>query len=152
MNQLWAKVSAREKLMVYGAALVALAVIVGLILGTKSYGAYGISVSVNYFTADNAGLFALLALVGAIATLAVIYVHVAPNMNVTWPLPYTQIVLVLAIITAACAVLIVLMQLIRPGGFGPEPPIFMYVADIAALAGAALLGYSAYMEWMASKA
>lgn len=152
MNQLWAKVSAREKLMVYGAALVALAVIVGLILGTKSYGAYGISVSVNYFTADNAGLFALLALVGAIATLAVIYVHVAPNMNVTWPLPYTQIVLVLAIITAACAVLIVLMQLIRPGGFGPEPPIFMYVADIAALAGAALLGYSAYMEWMATKA
>ena len=152
MNELWAKVSAREKLMVYGAGLVALAVIVGLILGTKSYGAYGISVSVNYFTADNAGLFALLALVGAIATLAVIYVHVAPNMNVTWPMPFMQIVLGLAVITAACAVLIVLMQLIRPGGFGPEPPIFMYVADIAAIAGAALLGYAAYMEWTASKA
>ena len=152
MNELWAKVSAREKLMVYGAALIGLAVIVGLILGTKSYGAYGISVSVNYFTADNAGLFALLALVGAIATLAVIYVHVAPNMNVTWPMPFMQIVLGLAVITAACAVLIVLMQLIRPGGFGPEPPIFMYVADIAAIAGAALLGYAAYMEWTASKA
>jgi hypothetical protein len=151
-NELWAKVSAREKLMVYGAAVVAIGVLVGMILGTKSYGIGTYSVSVNYFTAENAGLFALLALVGAIATLVVIYLHVAPNMNITWPVPFAQVLLIVAVATAACAVLIVLMQLIRTGGFGVDPPIFMYVGDIAAIAGGALLGYAAYMEWMASKA
>lgn len=157
-NELWAKISAREKLMVYGAAAVAVGVLVGMILGTKSFGGGSISgveipgVSVNYFTAENAGLFALLALVGAIATLAVIYLHVAPNMNITWPAPYAQVLLIVAAITAACAILIVLMQLIRAGGFGPEPPIFMYVGDILAVGGGALLAYTAYMEWTANKA
>ena len=151
-NELWAKISAREKLMVYGAAAVVVGVLVGMILGTKSYGVGTFSISVNYFTADNAGLFALLALIGGIATLAVIYLHVAPNMNITWPAPYAQVLLIVAAITAACAILIVLMQLIRAGGFGPEPPIFMYVADVLAVGGGALLGYAAYMEWTASKA
>lgn len=151
LKELWAKISARERLMVYGAGAVGLGVLVGMILGTKSYGAGGFSISVNYFTADNAGLFALLALIGAIATIAVIYLHVAPNMNITWPAPYGQVLLIVAAITAACAILIVLMQLIRAGGFGPEPPIFMYVADIAVVAGGALLGFTAYQEWMASK-
>jgi len=151
LNELWAKISARERLMVYGAAVVGLGVLVGMILGTKSYGAYGISISVNYFTAENAGLFALLALVGAIATLAVIYLHVAPNMNITWPAPYAKILMGVAFATAACAILIVLMQLIRAGGFGPEPPIFMYVADVAVIAGGALLAYAAYLDWTASK-
>ena len=152
LNQLWAKLSAREKLMAYGAVAVAVGVLVGMILGTKSYGIATYSISVNYFTAENAGLFALLALIGAIATLVVLYLHVAPNMNITWPAPYVQILLIVAAVTAACAVLIVLMQLIRAGGFGPEPPIFMYVADVIAVGGGALLGYAAYMEWTASKA
>ena len=157
LNQLWAKVSARERLVAIGAAVVAIGVIVGMILGTKSYGggsAYGValpSYSLNYFTAENAGLFALLALVGAIATMVVIYLHVAPNMNITWPLPYFQILLIAAAATAACAVLIVLMQLIRAGGFGPEPPIFMYVADVAVVAGGVLMAYAAYMEYAGTK-
>ncbi len=152
LQELWAKLSAREKLMAYGAAAVAVAVVVGMILGTQSYGVAGFSVSINYFTAENAGLFALLALIGAIATLVVLYLHVAPNANITWPAPYAQILLAVAAFTAACAVLIVLMQLIRAGGFGPEPPIFMYLADIVAVGGGALLGYAAYMEWTANKA
>jgi hypothetical protein len=158
LKELWAKISAQEKLVVYGAGVVALGVIVGLILAVKSYGgysAYGVNVpgvSINYFTADNAGLFALLALAGAIATLVVVYLHVAPNMNITWPMPYAQILLIVCAVTAGCAILIVLMQLIRPGGFGPEPPIFLYVADLAVVAGGALLGYSAYTQYMASKA
>ena len=157
LNQIWAKISAREKLVVYGAVGVAVGCLVGMILGTKSYGGYsaaGINipgVSVNYFTAENAGLFALLALVGAIATLVVIYLQAAPNSNINWPLPYTQVLVIVALATAACAILIVLMQLIRAGGFGPEPPIFMYVADILAVAGGALMAYAAYMEWQAFK-
>ena len=157
LKELWAKTSAREKLIVYGAGLVAIGVIVGLILGTKeacaSFGGQTIcsGISVNYFTADNAGLFALLALVGAIVTLGVVYIHLAPNASITLPAPYVQVLVVVAGVTAACAILIVLMQLIRAGGFGPEPPIFMYVADIAAVAGGALLGYAAYMEYTANK-
>lgn len=158
LNELWAKVSAREKLVVYGAALAAVGVLVGMILGTKSYGGGNIAgyaipgVSVNYFTAENAGLFAMLTLIAAIATLVVVYLHVAPNMNITWPMPYAQILLGAAGITAACAILIVLMQLIRAGGFGPEPPIFMYVADVMVVAGGVLAAYAAYMDWTASKA
>jgi hypothetical protein len=158
LNELWAKVSAREKLVVYGAAVAAVGVLVGMILGTKSYGGGSIAgydipgVSVNYFTAENAGLFALLTLIAAIATLVIVYLHVAPSMNVTWPMPYAQILLGAAGATGACAILIVLMQLIRAGGFGPEPPIFMYVGDILAVAGGALAAYAAYMEWTSSKA
>ena len=151
LKELWAKTSAREKLIVYGAALVAVGVIIGMILGTKSYGVSGFSISVNYFTAGNAGMFALLALVGAVITLGVLYIHLAPNASITLPAPYSQVLMIVAGVTAACAILIVLMQLIRDGGFGPEPPIFMYVADLAVIAGGALLAYTAYMEYTASK-
>jgi hypothetical protein len=157
LQEMLAKLNPREKLIVYGGVAVALGVVVGLILGSKeacaSFAGQQIcsGVSVNYFTAENAGLFAILALVGAVLTLGVVYTHVAPNVNVTLPAPYAQALVALAGITAACAILVVLMQLIRAGGFGPEPPIFMYVADIAVVAGGALMGYAAYMEWTASK-
>jgi len=158
LNQLWAKVSAREKLVVYGAALAVLGVLVGLILATKSYGGGNIAgynipgVSVNYFTADTASLFVWLTLIAAVASLVVVYLHAAPNMNITWPMPYAQILLGVAGATAVLAILIVLGQLIRAGGFGPEPPIFMYVADVMVVAGGVLAAYAAYMEWTSSKA
>jgi hypothetical protein len=158
LQELWAKVSAREKLVVYGAALALVGVLVGLILATKTYGggsALGVNfpgVSVNYFTADTASLFVWLTLIAAIATLVVVYLHVAPNMNITWPMPYPQILLIAAGATGVCAVLIVVGQLIRAGGFGPEPPILMYVADVLVVAGGALAAYAAYMDYTASKA
>jgi hypothetical protein len=158
LKELWAKISAQEKLVVYGAGVVALGVIVGLILGSKqacatAYGqTFCSGISVNYFTEGGVALFALLALVAAIATLGIVYLHVAPNMNITWPMPYAKILLGMCAATAILAILIVLMQLVRAGGLGPEPPIFMYVADLAVVAGGALLGYSAYTQYMASKA
>lgn len=156
LQELWAKVSAREKLVVYGAALAVLGVLVGLILATTSYGGTigGISygVSVNYFTYDTAGIFVWLTLIAAIVTLVVVYLHVAPNMHVTWPMPYAQILLGVAGATLVCAVLVVLGQLIRAGGFGPNPPIFMYVADVMVVVGGALAAYAAYMDYNASKA
>jgi hypothetical protein len=150
-------VSAREKLIVYGAAVAFLGVLVGLFLATKSYGGGSVAgynipgVSVNYFTFDNAGLFGILTLLAAAATLAVVYLHVAPNMNITWPMPYAQILLIAAGATAACAVLTILMQLIRAGGFGPEPPIFLYVADLMIVAGGGFAAYIAYTDWAATK-
>jgi hypothetical protein len=152
LNELWAKVSAREKLVVYGAGLALLGVLIGLILASKSYGIAGYGISVNYFTADTPGLFVWLTLLAAVATLVVVYLHVAPNMKITWPMPYPQILLIAAGATAVCAVLVVLTQLTRPGGFGPEPPVFLYVADLAIVAGGVLAAYIAYMDWTASKA
>lgn len=158
LNELWAKVSAREKLVVYGAALAVLGVLVGLILATKSYGGGAIAgvtipgVSINYFTWDTAGIFVWLTLIAAVASLVVVYLHVAPNMNITWPMPYAQVLLGVAGATAVLAILIVLGQLIRSGGFGPEPPIFMYVADVMVVGGGVLAAYAAYMDWTASKA
>lgn len=157
MNELWAKLGAREKLVAIGAALVAVGALVGMILGTKTYGGETIlgyktpSVSVNYFTAENAGTFAVLALIGAIATLVVLYLKVAPNMKVNWPAPFVQVLLVVAGITAICAVLVLLMQLIRAGGLGDDPPIMMYIADVLVVGGGVLMGYAAYMEWSGSK-
>jgi hypothetical protein len=108
--------------------------------------------SINYFTWDTAGIFVWLTLIAAVASLVVVYLHVAPNMNITWPMPYPQILLGVAGATFVFAVLIVLGQLIRAGGFGVNPPVFMYVADILVVAGGALADYAAYMDWTASKA
>lgn len=140
-----------EMLIGGGAVVVAIGTILGFILGTTSYGGgslYGVdipSVSVNYYTAENAGFFALLALLGAVGTMALIFLHATPSMKITWPLPFGQILMGAAGVTAACAILVVLMQLIRSGGFGPEPPIFMYLADLAGIAGGVLMGAGAYM-------
>jgi hypothetical protein len=140
-----------EMLIGGGAVVVAIGTILGFILGTESYGGgslYGVdipSVSVNYYTAENAGFFALLALLGAVGTMALIFLHATPSMKITWPLPFGQILMGAAGVTAACAILVVLMQLIRSGGFGPEPPIFMYLADLAGIAGGVLMGTGAYM-------
>jgi hypothetical protein len=160
LNQLWAKVSAREKLVVYGAALAVVGVIVGLIFasvnacaGLGDLGGLGaLCPSINYFTWDTAGIFVWLTLIAAVASLVVVYLHAAPNMNITWPMPYPQILLGVAGATLVCAALIVLGQLIRAGGFGSNPPIFMYVADVMVVAGGALAAYAAYMEWTSSKA
>ncbi|MGD0018865.1 MAG: hypothetical protein ABSD62_06380 [Candidatus Limnocylindrales bacterium] len=157
LNELWAKVSAREKLVVYGAVIALVGVIVGLILASvnpcSGLGANSaLCPSINYFTWDTAGIFVWLTLIAAVASLVVVYLHVAPNMNITWPMPYPQILLGVAGATFVFAVLIVLGQLIRAGGFGVNPPVFMYVADILVVAGGALAAYAAYMDWTASKA
>jgi ABC-type proline/glycine betaine transport system permease subunit len=157
LNELWAKVSAHEKLVVYGAAAAVVGVVVGLILASVNpcagAGAYGaLCPSINYFTWDTAGIFVWLTLIAAVASLVVVYLHVAPNMKVTWPMPYPQILLGVAGATFIFAVLIVVGQLIRAGGFGTNPPIFMYIADVLCVGGGALAAYAAYMDYTAFKA
>jgi hypothetical protein len=140
-----------EMLIGGGAVAVAIGTILGFILASKdacgSYGGYSYcaGVSVNYYTAENAGFFALLALLGAVGAMVLIFLHATPSMKITWPLPFGQILMAVAGVTAACAILVVLMQLIRAGGFGPEPPIFMYLADLAGIVGGGLMGAGAFM-------
>jgi hypothetical protein len=148
--------SMTDKLIGGGAAAVVIGTLLGFILASKdacgSYGGYSYcaGISVNYYTAENAGFFALLALLGAVGTMALIFLHATPSMKITWPLPFGQILMGTAGVTAACAILVVLMQLIRAGGFGAEPPIFMYLADLAGIAGGVLMGVGAYMTLSAT--
>jgi hypothetical protein len=154
VQEIWAKVSAREKLIVYGAIAVLVGWIVGEFIATVNLcgGAssiLGISCpSFSYFAAGNAGSFAILGLVAAIATVVVLYLKVAPNMSITWPLPVVQIVLGLSAATLICGLLVVLMQLSY--GLG-DAPVTMWVADIIFIGGGALMAYAAYMEYTAGK-
>jgi hypothetical protein len=151
LNELWAKVSARERFIVYGAVAVVVGWLVGTILGSNTYGIGGIyTVTVNFYTAGNAGLFDILALLAGAATLVVVYLKVAPNMSITWPMPVVQILLGLTAIAAACGVLALLIQ-VTNGDLG-DAPIMMYVADVLVIAGGGFAAYNAYLEYTASKA
>jgi hypothetical protein len=147
LNELWAKVSAREKFIVYGAAAVVVGWLLGIILGTRSEGVAGIyTVSVNYYSWGTAGLFDILAMLAGVATLVVVYLKVAPNMNITWPMPVVQIILGLTAVAAGAGVLALLFQVTN----GLEgAPIFMYVADAVVIAGGAFAAYNAYLEYQA---
>ncbi len=147
LNELWAKVSAREKFIVYGCAVAIVGWLVGTILGVRSEGLAGVyTVSVNYYSWGNAGLFDILALLAAVATLVVVYLKVAPNMNITWPMPVVQILLGLAGLAAICGILALLMQF--SNGLDGAP-IFMYVADLLVIAGGGFAAYNAYLEYQA---
>jgi hypothetical protein len=153
LNELWAKVSANERFVAYGVVGIVVGWIAGLVLGSASVCTSVLNQnycvgSVNYFNYSSAGLFGILALVVGIVVGVVLYLKIAPNMNITWPMPVVQILLGGAVITLVCAVLMTLMQLTGPSG----APVLMYVADIIMLAGGALMSWGAYQAFVASKA
>jgi hypothetical protein len=155
VNELWAKLSARDRFILYGSLAVVVGWLLGTILGSKSYGGGNVAgvaipgVTYNYFSWGNAGLFDILALVAGIATLVVLYLKVAPNMNIAWPLPVVQILLGLTAIAAACGVLALLFQFTNNL---TDPPVLMYLADLLIIGGGGFAAFTAYQEYMASKA
>lgn len=153
VQELWAKISQAEKFIVYGAAAVLVGWIVGQFIATVNLcgglNIAGISCpTFSYFSAGNSGTFAILGLVLDIATVAVIYLKVAPNMNITWPMPFAQILLGVAGATLVCGVLVVLMQLSY--GLGGAP-ITMWIADLFFVGGGAVMAWFAYQEYVAAK-
>jgi hypothetical protein len=153
VNELWAKLSAGEKFIVYGAAAVVVGWIVGLILGSVNecagYNAPGlVCPSVNYFSWSTAGLTAILALVLAIAAVVVLYLKLAPNLNITWPMPVAQVLLGVCALGGLLAVITALLNVTN--GL-PSPPIGMYIADILLVAGGAVMAWFAYQGYVASK-
>lgn len=153
MNEILAKLNQNDKLIGGGAIVVAVGWLLGLILGTRTVGGYsGLGynipgVSVNYFSWGTAGLVAGLALTVAIAAVVVLFLKVAPNMNITWPVPVAQILLGLAVATLVFAALTVLFQLTN-GLDGA--PIFMFVADLIFIVGAAAMAFGAFTEYSAA--
>jgi hypothetical protein len=158
VQELWAKVSAKERFIVYGAVAMLVGWVVGQFIATYNpcaglnLGVYGnlcSSASFSYFSAGDAGLFAFLGLVGAIATAVVIYLKIAPNMKVAWPMPVAQILLGVCVFAVVCAALVVLMQL-RYGL--SNAPVTMWLADVLFVGGGAAMAWFAYQEYLTSKA
>jgi hypothetical protein len=144
VNELLAKLTSREKYEAGGIAAVVVGWIAGLILGNSQE-----CVTVFGQTAwGTAGLFGILALVLAIVAGIVLYMKIAPNVKVAWPMPVTQILLAVCVATLVCAALMVLIQLTNGG----SPPALMYVADAIMVVGAAAMSWFAYQEWMAKPA
>jgi hypothetical protein len=113
--------------------------------------AYGVNYSCgtySYFSAGNAGLFGILGLVFGIAAVVVLYLKVAPNVSITWPMPVHQVLLGVSAATLVCGVLVVLMQLAY--GLG-SAPVTMWLADVLFVGGGAVQTWFAYQEYLASK-
>jgi hypothetical protein len=151
LNELWAKVSARERFIVYGAVAVLVGWIVGEFLATVNLCAgFNIgSCSFSYWAAGNSGTFGILGLVLAIAAVVVIYLKIAPNMNINWPMPVAQILLGICGAAVVCGVLVVLMQ-VSYGLSGA--PAMMWIADVIFVGGAAVMAWFAYQEYLTAKA
>jgi hypothetical protein len=150
VQQLWAKLSAGEKFIAYGAAAVVVGWLVGLILGSVNAcaGLNALCPSVNYFSWSTAGTTAILALVLAIVAVVVLYLKVAPNTNITWPMPVAQIMLGICGLTAALAVITALLNV--TSGLS-SPPIGMYIADVLLVGGGAVMAWFAYQAYVASQ-
>jgi len=154
LNELWAKISPRERFVAYGAGLVLVGWLVGQFIATVNLcpsgaGAYCAGLgSFSYFTAGNSGLFAILGLVAGIAGAVILYLKVAPNMNITWPMPVAQVLLGVSVAALVCGVLVVLMQVSY--GLGGAP-ITMWIADLLFVGGGALMSWGAYQEWLLTK-
>ena len=151
LNELWAKVSAHERFIVYGAAAVVVGWLVGLIMGSVNAcaGLSALCPSVNYFSWGTAGLTGILTLVAAIATLVVVYLKVAPNMNITWPMPVAQILLGLC---GATLILAAITALLNVTSGLVSPPVGMYIADVLIVVGGAVMAWFAYQEYVGIKA
>jgi hypothetical protein len=156
LNELWAKISARERFVVYGAGVTVVAWLIGVLLATKSYGggsAYGVTIpgySINFFTNYHGMDLGLIAMLAAVAVLVVIYLKYAPNMNITWPAPVATVLLGAAVLSVACSALMTLLQLTSGIGIA-DWPIFAWVAVLGMLGGGAAMAWFAYQDYVAAK-
>ena len=119
----WNNLNANEKLVMYGAAIVVIAFLIGVVGGGFGTGS--------------------LDLIAAIAVAVIYWLKYAPNTNIIWPAPVQTIVLVIAGISAVFAVLAVLGW-IGFLGFG------LYgIAIIVNAIGCGIMAYGAWKEYQA---
>ncbi len=139
LQQIWAQLNGRERLVAYGAGLTILAWIVGLV----------------FFYGSSVGIIGLL---GALVALGVMYANHAPNMKVTWPLPYPVILLIIGAAVGLLA-LVTLLQFVQIMGvisayaaFGFGGNVVTALIPVALfIVGGALMAWGAYQEWNATK-
>jgi hypothetical protein len=149
-----AKLSASEKLVGLGGIAAIVGWLVGTLFATIGGETFGVgayqykSPTVNIFTWQNAGIFAILSLIVAIIVLVVLYLKNAPGMSINWPMPVTQILLGLAVALLACAALTFIMHMSN-GTTGA--PAMLWIADILLVGGGAVAAWGAYQGWVAAK-
>ena len=156
MNDILAKLSAGEKLFGLGALVTIVAWVLGLLLSSKSvcYEGFGQKIcgdSVNYFTHGHGTDLGLIALIGAIVGIVVLYIKNAPNMKVNWPAPLPVIMLGIAGAVLIAAALAFLLDFLDAKDVMGELPIFFWLAEIGMVVGGALMAWPAYQAWVASK-
>ena len=147
LNEILAKLTQNEKLIGIGAAVVAVAWLVGWLITD------------SWYSASGAQTMGLLALVAAIVAVVVLYLKYAPNMNITWPAPLPVILLGVAAVAGVVALIGLLQAFTYDpfAGFGnligakADKPIMLYVAALGVVVGAGLMVYAAYLDWTASK-
>jgi hypothetical protein len=124
---IWEKFNPRERLSAIGAGLI----ILGFIVSLASYGV-------------GAGSIALL---GAIAVLAILYLKYAPNQNITWPAPTSLIILGISAVVA----LLVLLDFLRVLGVLSLFGATAILAILLTVAGAAVMAWGAWQEYQIVK-
>ena len=126
MSEIWAKFNKNERLVSFGAAIVLIAWLVGLV---SSYG-FG---------------FGFLSAFGAIAVLVIYYLKYAPNSNITWPMPVETIVLAISAIIAIGAILS-MVQILGILSFAGFLGLY-FIALLAVTAGAVLMAFASWQEY-----
>jgi hypothetical protein len=120
LQAFWNKLNANEKLVGYGAIVVAIAFLLGLVGGSFGYGSTD--------------------LIAAIVILVIYWLKYSPN-PIAWPAPVQTIVLIIAGISAILALLGLLPVL---GFFSLG---LYFIAAILNLIGCALMAYGAWKEY-----
>jgi hypothetical protein len=125
--QIWDKFNPRERLTAIGAALI----IIGFIVSLASYGV-------------GAGTVAL---IGAIAVLAILYLKYAPNQNIAWPVATSLLILGISGVVALLVLLDLLRVLSVLSFFGATA----ILAILLEVAGAAVMAWGAWQEYQIEK-
>lgn len=126
-QEVWNKFNPRERISGIGAGLI----ILGWIVSLASYGV-------------GAGTVAL---IGAIAVLAILYLKYAPNQNITWPAPTSLLILGISAVVA----LLVLLDLLRVLGVLSFFGATAILAILLEVAGAAVMAWGAWQEYQVDK-
>jgi hypothetical protein len=125
IQEMWNKLNANERLVGYGAIIVLVSWIVGLVAGGSiSYG-----------------------IITAILVLVIYWLKYAPNSSVNWPLPVPTLVLVITGISAVLVVLSVLPVLALGFFFYGGIWVLAFIADVV---GVIVMVYGAWREYQAS--
>jgi hypothetical protein len=124
VQEFWKKLNANEKMVMYGAIVVVVAFLVGLV-ASSGFG----SASTD--------------LIAAIAVTVVYWLKYSPN-KITWPAPVATIVLVISGIAAIFAILGALTAISFLFGFG-----LFGIALIINAIGCAMMAWFAYKEYQA---
>ena len=124
---IWEKFNARERLSVIGAAVI--------ILG------YIVAAATSFGIGSNA-----IALLAAIVVLIVLYLKVAPNMQIAWPVAPSLIVLGASALGALFVLIGLLSWIGLLGAYGAAT-----IALILTVAGSALMLWGAWQEYQVDK-